>query len=254
MTPYRRRGFRLLTSGIPAHRVCVAFLAAGVLRRRLLATWLLGALCLGSWACESNPRWPDLDPVEKAKWITKYRDLANRSLQEFRHSRELDDLLKVVEYERITTEISPDTCSSCYREYGLSLSMAGRYYGFRYQDAVLATNSELPAGSEIDPEADAEAARQKMREYFINSERAYSTFFSHPDTYYVDPEDIARVMQDQAYMENWARCLDYLKLYEAQLGTKIPEVQRDYLEDLKREYRQKARLQRERESARSGLN
>ncbi len=193
-----------------------------------------------------NNRDPKEWPADqKAREITRLRKLAREHLSNYGVHQRIEDLNKVVEAERQTTEIAPSTCPTCFREYGLALSMAGRHYSYLLQDVREELRTARRAESErLRQERDA-YLDERIR-YLQLSRRAYEGYFRHPATTAVTPKDLRRVMNDQEILGDYEAALLYLKLYKVSLGSEIPDVLQEAFKEHLVRYTHQARIARER--------
>lgn len=244
-----------MTDGVKSSRsalVSGAFSAGDVrrapsLRNALVLGLTLAVVVVSAAGCvgygSRDPKgWP---PDRKAKEITRLRKLAREYLQKYGVSRNIEDLAQVVEAERQTTEIAPSTCPTCFREYGLALSMEGRHYSYLLEDVRAELRTAAPEQkASLQEEADSYLA-ERVR-YLDLSRRAYEGYFNHPATTAVAPRDLRRVMNDQEILGNYDSALLYLKLFKASLGPDIPDVLQEALKDRFAQYTREVRAMEER--------
>lgn len=222
-TTYPRRGRALL--------VLVAW----------IALWPVGC----SSVAYTERDYQNWDPAKKAREITRRRNLARDALQNYRATGEFRYLEEVVQHEKETIEIASATCPTCYHEYGLALSMAGRHFYYKQADALRGAEEAASAREANELRVEARDYREQMRDYLQKSYRAFISFFTHPDNVYQNPNDLLRVMHDQEILENYDEAIYFLRRYRESLGENLTEVDKEEIAKLLRRYRRLAERKRE---------
>ncbi len=237
-----------LTEGVARSRLSRRTESRAVLLTHpVVLALVVSTLVVSVSGCVSyNSRDPKEWPADqKAREITRLRKLAREYLSDYAAYQRFEDLNKVLEAERRTTEIAPSTCPTCFREYGLALSMAGRHYSYLLEDVREELRTARAAQVEkLRQESDA-YLDERIR-YLQLSRRAYEGYFRHPATTVVMPKDLRRVMNDQEILGDYEAALLYLKLYKGSLGPEIPDVLQEAFKEHLVRYTHQARIARER--------
>jgi tetratricopeptide (TPR) repeat protein len=197
---------------------------------------------------------PKIPAAVRAKAITQLRKEAVDLIAKFRasDSQNVELLDEAIRKERLTTQISPSGCPSCFREYGKALSIRGHFYRVEYETVL----EELDVVTDPEEKADLEDWRgrykEEMESSFRESNKAYRIYFANPDTPIIPTEEYERVMRHHEYMGEYDMAIRYLEQIAAQILNGVRdearrlEIRRN-VETLREFYRR--RLQSRREDA-----
>ncbi len=196
--------------------------------------------------------WDRATPRERARAITDYRAKAAEAVARYVASegQDVQELEKAVEYERITTEISPGGCPTCFREYGEALSRLGHHYRLVYEEILEEIELAESPAERAELEAEARDYYELLERNFRDSNRSYRIYFANPGTALPRTDAIERVMRHHEYLGEYEEALRYLNLIgpyaTAGLTEEDKQVVLRNIAELRRFYERRVAAQRER--------
>ena len=209
------------------------------------------------------PKGPESNPQKRAKLIHEYRGVAREHVDRYIQSGylDIDALQEAIDYERLTTEIAPTGCPSCYRELGKVLSFMGHHYRVSYEEAQADAELEQPDSEKKREFLDeADEYYTEMAHFLRESNTAYASFFFNPEGLLVEPRDVERVMRHHEYLKEYNEAMYYLEklsgiAYVGVLETQDRDLIRGRIDTLRRYYerrlaKQRARNHRDRQRSR----
>lgn len=226
--------------------------AIQLLRHTLLLVIGLGPLLVSSCSV-SHPEGPEQDPRQRARLIQEYRAVAREHVDRYIRSGyvDIDALQEAIDNERLTTEIAPTGCPSCYRELGKVLSFLGHHYRIIYEEAE--ADAELERSPEVKRQLvqEADDYYSEMAHFLRESNSAYTSFFLNPEGVLVEPRDVERVMRHHEYLKEFNEALYYLEklsgiAYVGVVETEDKDLIRDRIDTLRRYYKRRLEEQRAR--------
>ena len=227
-------------------------LAIRLLRHILLLVAGMFPLVVSSCVVDF-PKGPEADPRKRARLIQEYRGVAREHVDRYIQSGylDIDALQEAIDNERLTTEIAPTGCPSCYRELGKVLSFMGHHYRVSYEEAQ--ADAELERDRERKREflEEADEYYAEMAHFLRESNTAYASFFFNPEGLLVEPRDVERVMRHHEYLKEFNEALYYLEklsgiAYVGVVETQDKDLIRERIDTLRRYYKRRLEEQRAR--------
>ncbi len=204
----------------------------------ILGIVMTGVGCLNT---QSNRIYTNLNAAEKAKKIKELRDEAKGLRFEYTKNLQINQfdatasLEKIVENYRITTEIAPDTCPSCYEDYANALSMLGRHYYYLHQDEVTFADQSADPVEEEKHLTNADNFRKKRDNAFNRSYAAFNAFFRHPGNKAPIENSLVRLIEDLAFFQrNFDQALIFVDRLEDRVNVSPSLSSRNFIRDTRK--------------------
>jgi len=173
------------------------------------STLVVGALTLGGCQAEKYPE----DPVDRARLIKQLREAGSRHWDDFLRSegKDLDALLAYADQLKETTKVAPESCPSCFKDYGMALTRIGMYYetliGLKLEEY-----RQSPTSSRDSLETEIKGYRGRVHRLYVDSNRQFAIYFRLTET--PEPWTYEWVAKQYAALGNYRQALQLLDLLE----------------------------------------
>lgn len=200
----------------------------------------LSALLAGCGMTQT--KYSDLDAGEAAKRITSLGKEGRRHETLYLKTYDVEHLEEMARVYKTRSDISPESCSICFRDHARALSMLGRHYYYLLQDARAAAEQSPDAGAEARFLKEAEELEKKMQEAFERSHQAFNFYFRHPARNWPIEEQLVRVIQDLAgFQDQYELALNYLDILDDLTANSPSESVSKFIADTRREIKRRMR-------------